>query len=182
MANAFRGDPAALVATADHYGADRVVHARRGSTIGLVSQPATMAAAAAGVTGTTQQIEGNGWDAVALDPGAALSVPIDATGPVDLEIRLLTGLAVGSAGDSQSRFRLHAGDTVIDLTTTSDPDADFSVVSTSVELPAGAALYLEAIDPVTVQSVTGFVPDPGPPPGWSVATTTDDAVVWQRTP
>jgi hypothetical protein len=30
--------------------------------------------------------------------------------------------------------------------------------------------------------VTGFVADPGPPAGWSVATTTDDAVVWQRDP
>jgi hypothetical protein len=56
------------------------------------------------------------------------------------------------------------------------------VVKTSVELPAGVALRLEAIDPITVQSVTGFVADPGPPAGWSVATSTDDAVVWQRDP
>ena len=40
LANAFRGDPADLVATADRYGADRIVLARRGPTVGLVSQPA----------------------------------------------------------------------------------------------------------------------------------------------
>ena len=127
-------------------------------------------------------MEGNGWDAVALDPGATLTIPIDANGPVDLEIRLLTGSPAGSAGNGQSRFRLHVGDTVTDVTATSDPDFDFSVVTTSIDLPAGATLLLEAIDPITVQSVTGFVPDPGPPPGWSVAATTDDAVVWQRAP
>jgi hypothetical protein len=182
LANALRGDPAELVATADRYGADRIVLARRGPTVGSISQPAVMAAAAAGVTGTTQPIEGNGWDAVVLEPGATLAIPIDATGPVDLEIRLLTGPAAGSVVDGQSRFRLHAGDTVTDLTATSDPDSDFSVVTTSVDLPAGATLRLEAVDPITVQSVTGFVPDPGPPPGWSVATATDDAVVWQRAP
>jgi len=181
LANAFRGDPAELVATADQYGADRVVLARRGPTVGSVSQPAAIAAIG-GVTGTTRSVEGNGWDAVALDPGATLSIPIDAAGPVDLEIRLLTGPAAGSVGDGKSRFRLHYGDTVTDLTATPDADSDFSVVTTSVDVPAGAQLRLEAIDPITVQSVTGFVADPGPPPGWSVATTTDDAVVWQRAP
>ncbi len=55
-------------------------------------------------------------------------------------------------------------------------------MTTSVDLQPGATLRLEAIDPITVQSVTGFVPDPGPPAGWSVATTTDDAIVWQRQP
>ena len=49
LAAAFRGDPAVLVATADRYGADRIVLARRGPTIGLVSQPAAVAAAAGGV-------------------------------------------------------------------------------------------------------------------------------------
>jgi hypothetical protein len=180
LANAFRGDRAELVATADLYGADRVVLARRGTTVGLVSQPAVMAAAAAGFTGTTKPVEGNGWDAVALDPGASLAIPIDVTGPVDLQIRLLTGPTHDGAAGGQPRFRIHAGDSVTDVTATPDPDSDFTVVARSVDLPPGAALRLEAIDPITVQSVTGFVPDPGPPPGWSVATTTEDAVVWQR--
>ena len=180
LANAFRGDPAELVATADQYHADGIVLARRGPTVGLVSQPATVAAAAAGVTGTTQPVEGNGWDAVALEPGATLAIPTDATGTVDLEIRLLTGPTRDDAAGGRPRFRLHAGDTATDLTVAPDPDADFTVVKASVDLPAGAPLRIEAIDPITVQAVTGFVPDPGPPPGWSVATMTDDAVVWQR--
>jgi hypothetical protein len=179
LAKAFRGDPAELMATADVYGADRIVLARRGPTVGLISQPATVAAVG-GVTGATESIEGNGWDAVALDSGATLSIPIDATGRVDLEIRLLTGPAAGSAADGHSRFRLHAGDAVTDLTATPGANSEFSVVTTSVDLPAGTTLRLEAIDPITVQSVTGFVTDQGPPPGWAVATTTDDAVVWQR--
>ena len=179
LAAALWGDPAFLVTTADVYGADRIVLARRGATIGLVSQPATVAATDGRVTGATRIVEGNGWDAVALDPLATLSIPMSAPGPIDLEIRLLTP-AVGETAAPASRFRLHAGETVTDLTATPDPNADFTVVKTSVSLPAGTPLRLEAIDPVTVQSVTGFVADPGPPAGWSVATTTDDAVVWQR--
>ena len=180
LAAAFRGDPAVLVATADRYGADRIVLARRGATTRLLSQPATVAAAEGGVTGSSRVVEGNGWDAVALDPGASLTIPTSATGPIDLEIRLLT--PAGDAATGPARFRLHAGDTVTDLTATSDRDFDFSVVTTSVDLPGGAMLRLEAIDPITVQSVTGFVPDPGPPAGWLVATTTDEAIVWQRQP
>jgi hypothetical protein len=179
LAGALRGDPAALVATADRYGADRIVLARRGATIGLVSQPAVVAAATGGTTGATRVVEGNGWDAVSLDPGAILTIPTAATGSVDLEIRLLTG-PTGDGAAGQPRFRLHAGDTTTEVTATPDPHGDFTVVKAAVDLPAGAPLRIEAIDPITVQSVTGFVADPGPPPGWSVATTTDDAVVWQR--
>ena len=40
LAAALRGDPAVLTATADRYGADRIVLARRGATVGLVAQPA----------------------------------------------------------------------------------------------------------------------------------------------
>ncbi len=180
LAGAFRGDPAALVATAARYGADRIVLARRGATTRLVSQPAGVAAAAGGVTGTSRVVQGNGWDAVALDPGATLTIPTAATGPIDLEIRLLTPTT--DPATSGTRFRLHAGDMTTDLTATRSDDADFTVVTTSVDLPAGAALQIEAVDPITVQSVAGFVPDPGPPAGWSVATTTDDAIVWRRQP
>ena len=48
---AFRGDPAVLVATADRYGADRIVLARRARRPDWLSQPAALAAAAGGVTG-----------------------------------------------------------------------------------------------------------------------------------
>jgi hypothetical protein len=182
LAAGFRGVPELLGATADRYGADRIVLARRGATTGLISQPAVVAAATPGtVTGTSQVVEGNGWDAVTLDPGAMLTIPATADGPIDLEIRLLTPAT--DPATTGARFRLHAGDTVTDLTATRTDDADFRVVTTSVAaLPHGELLRLEAVDPITVQSVAGFVPDPGPPVGWSVATTTDDAIVWQRQP
>jgi len=180
VATAFRGDPAVLVATAERYGADRIVLARRGATTRLLSQPAALAAAAGDATGTSRVVEGNGWDAVALDPGATLTIPTAATGPIDLEIRLLTPAT--DPATSANRFRLHVGDATNDLTATRRDDADFTVVTTSVDLQPGAPLSIEAIDPITVQSVTGFVPDPGPPAGWSVATTTDDSIVWQRQP
>lgn len=180
LAAGFRGVPELLGATADRYGADRIVLARRGETTGLISQPAVVAAAAPGtVTGTSQVVEGNGWDAVTLDPGAMLTIPAAADGPIDLEIRLLTPAT--DPATAGARFRLHAGDTVTDLTATRTDDADFTVVTTSLAaLPHGELLRLEAVDPITVQSVAGFVPDPGPPVGWSVATTTNDAIVWQR--
>ena len=66
------------------------------------------------------------------------------------------------------------------MSATKADDVDFTVVTASVDLAAGEPLRLEAIDPVTVQSVSGFVADPGPPAGWSLATATDDAIVWQR--
>lgn len=180
LATSFRGDPAALVATADRYGADRIVLARRGATTRLISQPAAVAAAGGGATGKSRVVDGNGWDAVALDPGATLTIPTVATGPIDLEIRLLTPATDPATG--AIRFRVHAGDTTVDLTATRADEIDFTVVSASVDLAAGETVRLEAIDPVTIQSVSGFVADPGPPAGWSIATTTDEAIVWQRRP
>ena len=125
-------------------------------------------------------MDGNGWDAVTLDPGATLTVPLSAAGPIDLEIRLLTPNSV--PGDDRAAIPAPRRRHRRRPAATPELGADFSVVKTSVDLPAGAPLRLEAIDPITVQSVTGFVPDPGPPAGWSVATSTDDAVVWQRDP
>jgi hypothetical protein len=178
LAAALRGDPRLLTATADRYGADRVVLARRGATIGLIGQPAALLAAAGGATGTATTIEGNGWDAVTLDPGATLTLPVTATGPVDLEIRFLTPAT--DPATRPSRFKLIVGETAMDLTTTPTSDADFTTVKASVDVPAGATVRLEAVDPITVQAVAGFVADAGPPAGWSVATTTEDAIVWQR--
>jgi hypothetical protein len=196
LAVALDGDVDALVATAGRYGADRIVLARRGASVGLIGQPAAVAAGVAGaVRGAAQTIQGNGWDAEALDPLAALTIPIAASGRVDLEIRLLTGgtadpnatidqtgatptVAPGPAGGA--RFRLRSGATVTELSANPVGGADFTVVKTTVDLPAGAPLTIEAVDPITVQSITGFVADPGPPTGWTVATRTDDAVVWQR--
>ena len=185
LAASLRGDVASLVATADRYGADRIVLARRGSSVGLIGQPAVVAAETGGSTGTTVRIDGNGWDAEALASGASLTVPVAAQGRIDLEIRLLTTASAdaGPAGGiPAARFRLVTGTDVTELTASPTPGAAFSVVAVAVDLPVGAPVRLEAIDPITVQSVTGFMADPGPPAGWTLATTTDDAVVWQRAP
>ena len=178
LAVALRGDRDVLAATADRYGADRIVLARRGATTGLIGQPAALAAAGGGATGATHALDGNGWDAVALDPGASLAIPVAATGPVDLEIRLLTPAA--ARGAKPARFRVRAGETAVDLTATREPGRRFHGRQDVDRCPGRRLARPRGVDPITVQSVTGFVPDPGPPAGWSVATTTDDAVVWQR--
>jgi hypothetical protein len=180
LAAALRGDMAGLVATAERYGADRIVLARRGATVGLIGQPAVLAAAAGGASGTTRALQGNGWDAVVLEAGATLTVPVVTAGKVDLEIRLLIGSFVDPA--TRPRFRLHAGNLVTELMAIPVEDEDFTVVTTTFYLPAGAPLRIEGIDPITVQSITGFVADPGPPQGWTAVTQTDDAIVWQRSP
>ena len=51
------------------YGADRIVLARRGATTGLISQPAAVAATTPVGDRHLHVVEGNGWDAVTLDPG-----------------------------------------------------------------------------------------------------------------
>jgi hypothetical protein len=172
LAAALRGDVDTLVAVSARYGADRIVLAHRGSTVGLIGQPAVLAAAAGGTTGTTRVHRGNGWDAVVLDPGAAFTVPVASTGRVDLEIRVLAG----------GRFRLHAGDAVTELNAIPMEGEDFTVVTTTVDLSARLPLRLEALDPVTIQSIIGLVPDPGPPDGWTVVARTDEAIVWGRAP
>lgn len=189
LAAALRGDVDALVATAERYGADRIVLARRGATVGLIGQPAVLAAAAGEVSGTTRVQQGNGWDAEVLEPGATLTVPVAAAGRVDLEIRILTrdlDAPPPTDGDvtpaSSPRFRIRAGGTVTELQAIPVAGADFTVVTATVDLPAGTPLRIDAIDPITIQSITGFVANTGPPVGWTVAARTDDAIVWQRAP
>ena len=58
---------------------------------------------------------------------------------------------------------------------------DFVVVGARVELAPGEPLVLVGDDRIAIQSLTGFVADPGPPAGWSVIDTAD-AVVWGRVP
>ena len=93
--------------TADRYGADRIVLARRGSIrrAASASRP-SLAADAGGTTGTTARVDGNGWDAVALAAGASLTVPVaSATSRIELEIRLLTAGAVGCDRPGRDRQR-----------------------------------------------------------------------------
>jgi hypothetical protein len=207
VASAFRGNLSTMTRIADTYGADRIVVARRGETVGLIAQPATLAAAAPGATtGQTQTLEGNGWDAVFMTPGSSLAFDLDRPGePIDLDLRVLTRITTavddtgavtaddgtGAAGTTSSadpvgvpkRLRIFAGDRqVAEIDVPVTGSADFSVVHATVELQPGERLVIKADDRIAVQSVTGFVADPGPPAGWAVDTSTDAAVVWRRSP
>jgi hypothetical protein len=214
LATALRGDVAALTGVADRYDADRIVLGRRGDAIGLISQPAALAAAMPSATaGETRILPGNGWDAVVLEPGGSLAFSLAPTGePIDLEVRLLPRLtggagdgtgstdatdldaatpapdlgggALGPGGDPGARrLRILAGDRLVAaITVPFTGSDDFVVVGARVELAPGERLVIEADDRIAVQSVTGYVADPGPPAGWRTVTETPDAVVWGRTP
>ncbi|HEY7131344.1 MAG TPA: hypothetical protein VH440_03780, partial [Candidatus Limnocylindrales bacterium] len=184
LLRAFTGDPSALTAIADQYGADRILLARRDDRWGLLHQVAAVVAAQpGGVAGTATIREGNGTDSVALEPGARLIVaPAIPDRPIDLEIRFAGGspaqpapdrrarlVAVGSEGDRP------LGDLLVPATSTEA----WQVIPASVTLRPDERLAIEAVDPLAVQSVLGFVPATAPP-GWRVATTTDDAVLLER--
>ncbi|HLO34466.1 MAG TPA: hypothetical protein VK194_00220, partial [Candidatus Deferrimicrobium sp.] len=185
VARAFRGDVAQLAAVADTYGADRIILARRGDRWGLVHQVAAVAAGQPGaITGAVAVVDGNGWDAVELPPGARLSFTLTATSTIDLELRLAGVRGAPAAPDR--RFRLVAtgagtervlGELVVPATTV---DA-WQVVDVATELRAGERLTIEAVDDLVLQSIVGFVPA-APPPGWQVVASTADAVVLGRLP
>ncbi len=107
------------------------------ATVGLVSQPAALAAAAGGVTGTTQPIRGQRLGCRRARAGGDAGDPDrPRRGPIDLEIRLLTPATAGP-GTPGSRFRVHAGDTRRrPRPRRPSPASDFTVVTTSVDLPA----------------------------------------------
>ncbi len=211
LAKALDGDPAAMTAVADRYGADRILLGRRGAAIGRISRVATLTAMEPGATsGPSRVLAGNGWDAVVLEPGSSLAFGVaEAGAPIELEIRVLPGRrpvsgpietsdtdpflapvpgsATGALGlggtDMARRFRVLAGDRVVDEFSVPLGDTiDFQVVRSQVTLASGERLVIEALDRIAIQSVTGYVPDDGPPPGWRTVTATPDAVVWGRSP
>ncbi len=187
---------------------------RRGDAVGRISRVAALAAAAPGATtGSTRVLEGNGWDAVVLEPGSRLAFPLASTEvPIELEIRVLPRIGAiageagpAGAGDSESgdgvvapapltagslgpggtpaarRLRVLAGDRLVDeISVPYTGSSDFVVVRSTVTLEPGQPLVLEGADRIAVQSVTGYVPDDGPPPGWQTLTDTEDAIVWGR--
>jgi hypothetical protein len=185
VAAALAGDVGRLVATADRYGADRIVLARRDGAIGLIGQPASLAAALGKLNGPASVVEGNGWDAIVLEPGSSVTLPIaDTTGPVRLELRTAPAGDLGTGGaPSDGRLRVRVGDAPpVDLSVPALPEFQLSVVAATIDRPLGAPVVVEAVDRILLQGVTGFVMDPGPPPGWAIATETPDAVVWRRAP
>ena len=56
---------------------------------------------------------------------------------------------------------------------------DWQVIPAKVSLQPGVRLAIEAVDPVSVQSILGFVPA-ATPAGWHATTMTDDAVLLER--
>ncbi len=94
-----------------------------------------------------------------------------------------TAGALGPGGaDATRRIRILAGDRLVEeIAVPYTGSAEFQVVRSAVTLAAGEPLVIEAADRIAIQSVTGYVPDDGPPPGWQTLTETDDAVVWGRT-
>ena len=185
LAAALAGDVEQLVDTADNYGADRILLARRDGAIGLIGQPASLAAAFGTVHGPAAVAEGNGWDSLVLEPDSSVTLRVaDLSGPIDLELRVATDGVPGPDGMlPDGRMRLRAGEgQPVELSVPGLPSGEFSVVATSIDRAPGAQIVIEAIDRIVLQGVTGFVPDTGPPRGWTVARETPDAVVWRRTP
>ncbi|MEO5939900.1 MAG: hypothetical protein ABIQ76_03340, partial [Candidatus Limnocylindrales bacterium] len=186
VALAFDGDPAHLVGVADAYGADRILVARRDAGWGLVAQAAATAALdPTRVSGPVSLVDGNGWDAEALEPaGRLVMVPPQPGGRIHLEIRV--------AGEEQGRSALARRFRLVALGTGGSRDLgelvapatvldDWQVIATDVVLEPGERVAIDATDRVIVQSVLGFAPA-DPPPGWQVSGRTNDAVVLARLP
>jgi hypothetical protein len=186
MARAFRGDPADLVSVADAYHADRILLARRGDRWGVIQQVASVAAKTPGGTvGSATIVDGNGWDAVGLASGARVLMAIAAPArPIGLELKFLGRESGQPVADRRVRLiavspngERDLGDLVVPATATDD----WQVVRTDVALRPGESLAIEAVDPVTLQSVLGFASTDAPA-GWRTVATTPDAVVLGRIP
>ncbi len=186
IARAFRGDPSDLVSVADTYGADRILLARRGDTWGVIHQVAAIAAMQpGGMSGPATVVDGNGWDAVALEPGGRVVIAPAAAAadrPISLELRFLGAEANRAVPDRRVRLiavgagaERDVGDLVVPATVVDE----WQVVHATISLQPGERLAIEAVDRVTVQSVMGFVAT-GPPNGWQTVRETPDAVVLER--
>jgi hypothetical protein len=136
-----------------------------------------------GTSGAATIVDGNGWDGVALDPGGRVVIaPAVAGTPVALEVRFLGAQANRAVPDRHVRlFAVGGGGErdVADLVVPATLLDEWQVVETVVNLQPGERLAVEAVDPVTIQSILGFVAT-GPPSGWQVVRTTPDAVVLGR--
>ena len=95
-----------------------------------------------------------------------------------------TAGSLGPGGTPAARrLRVLAGDRLVEeISVPYTGSSDFVVVRSTVTLEPGEPLVLEGADRIAVQSVTGYVPDDGPPPGWRTLTETEDAIVWGRDP
>jgi hypothetical protein len=193
LLRAFDGDPADLAAVAASYGASSIVLAEQDGRLALFDAAAVPVAARPGaLTGGAETVPGNGWDALAMLASTALELPLRATGPVHLEIRL-AGAQAGVAAPLR-RFQLVAvaasgASRRIDVDVPATRIDLWQVVTADIDLDPGDHLVLQAIDPLTVQSIRGFMPIGGAiasgsqlVPGWEVSITTPEAVTLARIP
>ena len=183
LAAAMTGDPTTLGRIAEVYGAQEILLARRGDRWGIVDVVASLAMSSADSGATAR--EGNGWDLVDLAAGGRLVLPTAVTGPLDLELRF-EGKR-DNASVPARRFRLLAGGIaggerpLADLVVPPSGPNDWEVLHTSIDLGTGESLLLEALDPLSLQSVRGFA-SAAPPTGWQVVSQTADAVLLGRVP
>jgi hypothetical protein len=184
VGRAFEGDPASLAGVADTYRADRILLARRGDRWGVIDQVATVAAEApGGTTGPAALVDGNGWDAVALEPGARLVIaPAGTDRSIDLEIRFGGGESNQPVPDRRVRL-IAVGDgeerDIGDLVVPATELEAWQVISAEIDLRSAERLAIEAVDRVTIQSIRGFVTTTAPD-GWRSVTATPDAVLLER--
>jgi hypothetical protein len=193
LLRAFDGDPSDTAAVAGSYGASSIVLALRGGKVALFDAAAVPAASRPGaLTGEAESVAGNGWDALAMHTNTTLELPLRTAGQVHLEIRLAGAqagiaaplrrfqlLTVAASGASQ-RIEVDVPATRVDL---------WKVVTADVDLGRGDRLVLQAEDPLTVQSIRGFV-SAGVAiaagsqlvPGWQVSIATPEAVTLARIP
>lgn len=193
LLRAFDGGPTHLESEADADGADKIVLARRDDRLGLIDAAATVAAARPGMqAGRATAVDGNGWDGLALDAGASFDLPVFHSGAADLEVRVLAAPA-GAWPDGRRMAIAVIDPSGTERSSTSievpapGPDA-WQLLHVRITTVTGDRIRFEAVDPVTVQSVRGFVTtgpvEAGaiPVPGWRIVTVTPDAVVLEPNP
>jgi len=189
LLGAFDGEPSDMASVAASRDARWIVLARRGDRLGVFDAATVPATAAPGLrSDAAAPVSGNGWDAMGLAAGSWLDLPVRATGDTDLEIRVLGSPVPGFV--SERRFVVHvlgsdgAERGVNSLTAPGARDDPWQVLDAQLDIQAGDRLRIEAVDPITVQSVRGFLsaseplaPGSSPIPGWRVSMMTADAVV-----
>jgi hypothetical protein len=194
LIRAFDGDPTDLSAVANAYDAGLLVLARREQLLGRFDAMAVPAAAIPGaLNGSAVAVVGNGWDALAMEPGATLQLPLRVSGSTRLEIRLV-GAQAGVAPPAR-RFQLQVlpasgpAPPPLDLQAPATRTDLWQVIRTEVALEPGDRLVLAALNALAVQSIRGFGPMDGslevgaePIPGWRVTDVTQDAVVLETAP
>jgi hypothetical protein len=182
VARAFAGDAAAFATVADRYRARLAVLARQDERLGWLDQVATVAARMpGGLVGSATIVEGNGWDAIALEPGSRLRLQPGTVGPVRLDIRVFGSRSGGPAAVGRMRLLAEGAGTERPLATLASPSTiePWVVVSADVVIRPDDRIVIEAVEAVTIQSVRGYLDAPVPG-GWRMRTETPDAAVLER--